>query len=252
MAEEAVLIDNIAQIASDVARQLATARIIGTSAFISTPLTYIGGAPVVVRLDPVGPKFFVSDAGIGAREADLIGGSRLYRKIAEHMAARFGVRFDKDALFEADAVHDELIASVIAIANASKGAVDQTAFRLAEKAAQDAKIAVRERLQAAFARELITTDIRVKGSSNDEWDFDAAVKLPTHMALIHVVSPAATSVNSAVARFLDMSDLPDETRPRLVGALQDRSRTQHVKLLQRSANIIDFTAGPDVWQRAAA
>jgi hypothetical protein len=244
--------DNIAHIASEVARQLATARVIGASAFISTPLTYVGGAPVVVRLDPIRSKFFVSDAGIGVREADLIGGSRLYRRIAEQMATRFGVRFDREALFEAEVSQDELIASVAAIANASKGAVDQTAFKLTEKAAQDARIAVTERLQAAFAREQITMDFRIKGSSNDEWDFDAAVKLPTHLTLIHVVSPAPASVNSAVARFVDMSDLPDEARPRLVGALQDRGSTNHIKLLQRSARIIDFHATPDVWQRAAA
>lgn len=243
--------DDIAQIASDIARQLATSRVIGGSAYISTPLTYVGGAPVVVRVDPAGSKFFVSDAGIGAREADLMGGSHLYRRVAEQMAARFGVRFDRHVLFEADAVQDDLVASVIAIANASKGAVDQTAFRIAEKAAHDARVAIKDKLYEAFARDQVIIDYTMRGASNDEWEFNAALKLPGHLTLVQVIAPAPQSVNGAVARFLDMSDLSDDDRPKLVGALQDRARTKHVKLLQRSAQIIDMSAPADIWQRAA-
>jgi hypothetical protein len=250
--EDANMNHIISVVASDVAQKLATSRVIGSSAYITTPLTYVGGSPVVVRLDQHGNKFFVSDAGFGAREAELIGGIRAYQKVAEGIAIRFGIKFDMQAFFEAEVGSDDLVPAVIAIANASRSAVDMTAYRMAEKAANDARLVMREKLLSAFTPAMITTGFTLRGGSNDEWDFDAAVRRDDHIALFQVITPAQQSVVSAAARFMDISDLPDDRRPSLVGVLQDRAKTPRLKLIQRSAFTIDMIAEPSVWQQAAA
>ncbi len=250
--EAAIVTDTLAHIAAVVAEKLATSRISGTSAYITTPLTYLGGSPVVVRLDQQGIKYFVSDAGLGSREAELVGGIRAFPKIADTAAARFGVAFDRHAFFEAEVSTDDLISSVIAVANASRSAADLVSYRMAEKAANDARFVMRERLFRAFNPSIIATDFVFRGASNDEWEFDAAVKQDEHLALFQVVTPAPQSVVSAAARFIDVSDISQAEPPRLVGVLQDRARTQRIKLLQRSAMIIDMAAETPVWQRAAA
>jgi hypothetical protein len=241
---------SLADLAAEVARNLASAEIIGGSAFISTPLLYPGGAPVVVRIDAAANAFFASDAGIGQREATIIGADRIFLGVGGDIAKRFGVEFDQSVFICRNVRRDELAPAVVAIANASRSAVELSAYRHAEKSAADARDLMREKLATVFGKSAVTSAYAMRGASNDEWKFDAAVTGDKGLSLFQVVTPAAQSVYGAVARFVDVSDLAE--RPRLVAVIQDRLKTPRLRLVERSALTIDLSAAPDRWRRAAA
>jgi hypothetical protein len=243
----------LANVAAEVARNLASIEMIEASAFISTPLVYPGGGTVVVRLDHVGDRYFLSDAGMGRREAEFLGGERIFARLAPNIAARFGVGFDHHAFFVADTSREDLVPAVVAISNASRSAVELTAYRVAEKAATGARELMREKLISAFGQKAVATSYKLRGASNDEWDFDAAVTTDDHLALFQVVTPATQSVYGAVARFTDIADLPQtDGRPRLVAVLEDPLKTPRLRLVERSAYTIDLAAGLTSWQKVAA
>lgn len=237
-------------VAAEVARSLASAEMVGGSAFIATPLIYPGGASVVVRMDGHGGRFHVSDAGLGRREVDLMDGQRLYARIGRDVAARFGLSFDDETFFVAEADRSDLVALVALIANASRAAVEATAWRVAERAVRDGREIMRVKLREAFDPADVRLDYHIRGASNDPWSFDAALDTPRGLTLFQMVTPAEQSVYSAVSRFVDVADSADP--PRLVAVLADPDRTSHVRLVERSARTIPLAADLPAWRRTAA
>jgi len=239
-------------IADEVAKGLATSETIGGSAFISTPLLYPGGTTVVVRMDQItDDRFFVTDAGIAHREAGFLGaGQRVFLPIAREAATRFGVRFDQDAFFEAHTDREELIAAVTAIANASRTAVERIAYRLAERTDALARETMRERLVASFGKDRVKARWEERGDSLEEHEFSAAVlgAAAKVIALFEVVTPSPQSANAAVTKFVDVGDRQE--RPDLVAVLSDRPKTPHLKIIGRSAKLIDLHADPATWERS--
>lgn len=244
------MIESLETIAADVARSLATFEMVGGAAIVSTPLMYPGGSSVIVQISQHGDRFFLSDLGMGRREAHLLGGDRLFGKIAANTAGRFGIAFDSEAFFIAEAGQDDLVPVVALIANASRTAVEFTAYRVAEKAAADARGLMREKLLKAFDEKFVAIGYDFLGAS-ETWKFDAAVVRDDHVSLFQVITPASQSVYSAVSRFVDVSDV-ELRRPRLVAVLENRAATQHLKLVERSASTIELQADVNVWKRAAA
>jgi hypothetical protein len=239
-------------IAEEVAKGLATSETVGGSAFVSTPLLYPGGTSVVVRMDQVtDDRFFVTDAGIAHKEAGFLGaGPRLFAPIAREAAARFGVRFDEDAFFEADTTRDDLIAAVTAIANASRTAVERVAYRLAERTDALARESMRERLIETFGKERVKPRWEELGDSHEQHEFSAAVVDGANVsALFEVVTPSPQSANAAVTKFVDVGDRKE--RPELIAVLSDRPKTPHLKIIGRSAKLIDLHADTQIWRRAA-
>ena len=240
----------LAEVAEQVAKGLATFETINGSAYISTPLLYPGGASVAVRIDAAGDRFIASDAGIGSREAHLLGGDRIYARAAGAAARRYGVSFDGVSMFTIDSPREELVFAVTAVANASKAAVEATAFRIAERAAGASRELLHIRLERLFGKHAETKKVTARGASNDEWEFDAAVRQEGRLILFEAINPHAGSVSSAVAKFVDIADMPEH--PGLVGVLVDPSRTPHRRLIERSAVTIAMAAEDRAWQRAAA
>lgn len=239
-------------VAASVAQSLATAEIIDGSAFISTPLMYPGGASVVVQMTQHGSRYFISDAGLGRREAHLIGGDRLFLRIGQEVAYRFGVAFDKDSFFSAETEQDDLVVAVAVVANASRTAVEQTAYRVADRAASDSRLVMKDKLARAFDPSKVAMEYEFRGASSDPWIFDAAIVSDAHLTLFQMVTPAPQSVHSAVVRFVDVADMGLSTAPHLVAVLEDRPNTKHLRLVERSASTIDLQSEVPVWQRAAA
>src|SRR4051812_39943497 len=86
-----------------VARELVTTEHFGSASLIKTPMMYPSGAAAVVQVTQHGERFFVTDMGLGQVEADMIGASVLYANSAKPLAEHFGIRFDNQAFFVAEA-----------------------------------------------------------------------------------------------------------------------------------------------------
>jgi hypothetical protein len=91
---------SIQQIADEVARALIRISSRNDVARLSLPLLYPGGSMVGVEMSRLRDGFLVSDAGGARREAGLMGGEKTFVRLAGEVAERFGVRFDRNMIFE--------------------------------------------------------------------------------------------------------------------------------------------------------
>ena len=205
-----------------VSRELVTAEHRSGASYINTPLLYPSGATVVVRIDEGEKEFFVSDMGFGFREADLIGGSRIYSRHAKLIASANGVGFDDHSFFVLRASRAQLAGAVIAVANCSLLAAVRVAERLAREKEIDAAEVLVERLVHVFKSENVTRHAEVHGASSTPWEVTALVRAfgsapPT---IFEPVANHRTSIAAVATKFNDLSRL--EKPPHLVSVVRDK------------------------------
>ncbi|MEC5322759.1 hypothetical protein [Aurantimonas sp. A3-2-R12] len=240
---------SISSVAEEVARALAFATSSNEGAMIVTPLLYPGGGRVVIRIAESEFGFFVSDFGAGRREADLLGGERIFTRIARQTASRFDVRFDSDMIFDIEVPRPALVMATMAVANASKAAVQETAERLSEKRAEDQRASLWMKLEKVFPQTEIIREGSVVGASAS-WEFDAIVAKDDRQAVFDVVVPHTSAVHHAVSKFLDVRDLGDSA-PSRIAVVTDEASTPHLALLGRTAKIIPLRSGAAAYRGAA-
>jgi hypothetical protein len=222
---EAVATLSIDQTAFEVARALVRVTMHDQIVRLSLPLLYPGGAMVGVEFSRLRDGYLVSDAGSARREAGLLGGERAFARIAQEVAKRSGIRFDHNMIFDLGISEGHLVAAVMAVANAAKTAVENTAIHLASYAHADHRAYLWDKLQSAYGAKFVQREpIKYRGSS-EEWDFDAGVAVHGMVALFEVVTPNANSVNSAVTKFLDVMDLVNKSLRR--ESQSARIKTRH-------------------------
>ena len=205
---------------------------------------------VGVELSRLRSGFLVSDAGGARREAGLIGGERAFQRIARDVADRFGIRFDHNMMFDLDVEEADLLPAVMAVANAAKTAVENTAVHLATTEHADYRAYLWDRLQRAYGGAFSRAPVTYKGASAENWEFDAAVSVEGHLALFQVVTPNANSVNSAVTKFLDVGDL-GEGAPKRVSVVTNKDRTPRLLVLGRTSRILPADASDEQYRMAA-
>jgi hypothetical protein len=245
------MIDRISinAIAEEVSRALSYSRCNNDGAMVVTPLLYPGGSRVVLRFMESEQGYFISDMGAGRREAELMDGNVIFTRIARGAAERFGVRFDSDMIFDIEVPHEALVTAAIAVANASKEAVDHTAERVSEKRAMDQRDKLWSRLAAAFPGAYVAREVMFQGASSP-WNFDAMIQAGEHQTIFDLVSPHPSSVHAAVAKFLDVKDL-GASSPVRVAVTVDKDQTPHLPLLGRTAKIIQLNSAVETFKMAA-
>jgi len=242
---------SIERTANEVARALIRVSARDESVRLSLPLLYPGGAMVGVELSRLRSGFLVSDAGAARREAGLLGGERAFQRIAQDVAKRFGIRFDHNMMFDLDVEESQLVAAVMAVANAAKTAVENTAIHLATTEHADHRAYLWDRLERAYGLKTFAREpVSFKGAS-ESWDFDAAVKVQGTFALFQVVTPNANSVNSAVTKFLDVLDLGEKLAPKRVAVVTNKDRTPRLLVLGRTSRILPADASDEQYRMAA-
>jgi hypothetical protein len=240
---------SVTQIANEVAHALVRVSAKDQAARLSLPLLYPGGSMVGVELSRLRDGFLVSDAGSARREAGFLGGERAFSRIAHEVAHRFGVQFDHNMMFDLDVPEDGLVLAVIAVGNAAKTAVENTAIHLASVQHADARVHLWERLENLYGSKLVNRRHMIKGSS-ELWEFDAAIKRDDQLSLFEIVVPNANAVNSAVTKFLDVKDLGSNA-PHRVAVLTSIKSTPHLAVLGRTARYIPVDASDDDYRQAA-
>lgn len=242
---------SIERTAAEVARALVKVSAREEAVRLSLPLLYPGGSMVGVELARLRDGFLVSDAGAARREAGLLGGERAFNRIAQEVAKRFGVRYDHNMIFDLDVAEPHLVAAVMAVANAAKTAVENTAIHLASAEHADYRAYLWDRLQDAYGVRAIKREpIQFKGSS-EQWDFDAGIQIGGKLVLFEVVTPNANSVNSAVTKFLDVMDLGERSAPNRVSVLTNRDKTPRLLVLGRTSRILPADASAEQYRLAA-
>lgn len=241
----------LSRIADDVARSLSYARVAGTSAFITTAVSYANGTAVVVRIDEDNDGFFVSDDGYAALTAEMMGASRSFSKVAGGVAARFGVKFDERLLFIMKASRDQLPAAVATIANVSALSIERTIYAQESAKPKRSRILFEERLQAAFHKRVHFRQ-KFRGALR-QWDIDALVDVPNAAPVVfEYVTPSAGSVAQAHLKLGDIKGLDFAPRTTVVLESYDKTEAAFRAILSNSSDaVIDAAAETELYKAAA-
>jgi hypothetical protein len=220
------------------ARELVTVAHDRRGAFLKMPLIYPSGAGVVVRVEPAGDQYFVSDMGTGHEEADLMGGSFIYNHVARPIAEQAGVGFDQYAFFVLKAGFDQLPGAVATIANCAHEAVIATSYRLAEKKFDESEERLYERLAHIFTPKLVQKAPMFLGASTTAWRLTALVRSPGRQSLFEIVSKHPTSIATAATKFHDIARL--ESPPIRVAVVKKKELFgTYLGVLSQAANVVE-------------
>jgi hypothetical protein len=226
----------------EASRQLVSTEHHAGSSFVRLPLLYPSGANVVVKVDSHDSGFFVSDAGFGYQEADMMGGALIYARHGRSIADNAGVRFDNQAFFVVEASRDQLPGAVVTIANCSQEAAALAAYKIAERKTHDDEEALYERLVRIFPKANVAKHVEIIGSSMTKWPVAVLVKtsaLP-NQAIFESVAKHHSSVYSATAKFHDIARL--ERAPKCVAVVRHKAEFgPWLGLLAQAASVIDET-----------
>jgi len=242
---------SLSEVAGAVAQALIRVSTNNETARLSLPFIYPGGSMVGIEISRLRDDFLVTDAGGARREAELLGGEKSFYRIASEVAQRFFVRFDHNMFFDLNVDEPQLVSAVVAVANAARTAVENTAMHLASVEHADFREYLWDRLEMSYGpnAKIERRTFRFKGSA-EQWDFDAGVQSDRQISLFEIVTPNANSVNSAVTKFLDVRDL-GTLAPRRVAVLTKIDKTPRLAVLGRTARVISIDAPDDDYRKAA-
>ena len=155
-------------------------------------------------------------------------------------------------MFDLDISEPELIVAVVAVAHAARTAVENTALHLASVEHADYRAHLWDRLDRLYgpSRGFHREPVKFRGAT-EQWEFDAAVQAQGKMTLFEVVTPNANSGNSAVSKFLDVTDLGEDAAPGRIAVVTDKERTPRLLLLGRNARILRADSTDEEYRMAA-
>ena len=236
----------------EVARQLVTTRHEATGSFVRLPVLYPSGASVVVRINADGDRYFVSDAGFGPQEADMMGAVHIYARHGRAVAESAGVKFDNQAFFVTEANEAQLPGAVITIASCSQEATIRVSDALSEKTFEDAKERLYQRIVRVFDPKSVTKDASVIGSSSTRYHVAAFVKESAgrRSTIFDPVTNSRLSVAHASMKFNDIARMPDA--PVRVAVVNRKSEFGTLLgVLSQAANVIDDSVSNDTFVQIA-
>lgn len=232
----------------DVVRQLVVAHVQGGEGFISMPMIFPGGAPVVIHVRTDGDDFIVTDQGRGYLEAEVMGAAALYARIAKQVAASVGIEFDGHMVFAARVSRDWLPNAVIFVATASRNAVQMAAERLTADIEESLRGKLKTALKDVF-RHRAAFDVTIAGASSKGRNFAALVQTDERVTLFDVVTASPVSVSFAIVKFEDVALL--ETRPKGVALAAGSVDGPDRAILSKWATVVPFNDNHDFLRQAA-
>jgi hypothetical protein len=240
--------DGMKDVLDDVVRQLVISHVDGGEGFISMPMLFPGGAPVVVHVRRDGDDFIVTDQGKGYLEAEVIGAAAIFARVAKQVAASVGIEFDGHMVFAARVPRDWLPNAVIFVATASRNAVQIAAERLSA----DIEETLRGRLKSALRdvfRSKAAFDVTIAGASSKGRNFAAMVQTDGRTTLFDVVTPSPVSVSFAIVKFEDVALL--ESRPRGIALAAGKVDGPDQTILSKWARVVPFNDNHEFLKEAA-
>jgi hypothetical protein len=197
----------LADVVDAIACEIVTAEHFGAGSIIKTPLMYPSGASAVVRIAQHGDRYFVTDMGIGYQEAELIGAGILYSNSAKGLAEHFGIRFDNQSFFIAEAGRGQLAGATVVVANCSCEATALAVYKAAERKFEEHAGKLYRKLVDTFSKPEVERDGEFVGSSSHRWPVAAVVRHQGKLSLFEPVSKNHLSVVNATAKFHDIARL---------------------------------------------
>lgn len=240
--------EGMREVLDDVVRQLVVAHVEAGEGFVSMPMMFPGGAPVVIHVRTDGDDFIVTDQGKGYSEAEVMGAAGIFVRVAKQVAATLGIEFDGHMVFAARVSRDWLPNAVIFVATATRNAVQMSAERLSA----DVEESLRGRLKVALKdvfRNHAAFDVTIAGASSKGRNFAAMVQTADRVTLFDVVTPSPVSVSFAIVKFEDVALL--ESRPKGVALAAGPVDGPDRAILSKWATVVPFNDDHDFLRNAA-
>jgi len=171
----------------------------------------------------------------------MIGASTLYANSARGLADHYGIRFDNQAFFVAEASRDQLARATTIVANCSSEAAALAAYRAAERKFEEETDVLYKRLATVFPKREIERDIEFVGSSTHRWKIATIVRHGSHIALFEPVSKHPVSVVTTAAKFHDIARL--DNPPGRISVVRKKADFGNlINVLAQAGSVIDFDA----------
>lgn len=242
--------ERFSKIVDEVARQIVTTEHFGAGSVIKTPLLYPSGAAVVVEISQHGDRFFISDMGFGYQEAEMYGASRAYQRGAPALAEQFGISFDNQSFFVAEASQAQLAGATTVVANCSSEAASHAAYKAAERRYEDDSDLVYSRLVSVFPKGSVERNVEISGSSNHKWPISAVLQERGRVVLFEPVSKYHVSVVNTATKFHDIARL--ERAPKRVALVKSKSELGDlVNVLSQAGSVVEYSVPDETLRRIA-
>lgn len=227
-------VDAAATVARNLIVQLQGSR----DGLLSLPVLYPSGAQALISISGEDGKFFVSDNGMGYREAEYYGAGRSFLVHAKAIAEKHRVGFDSRSFFTINVDADMLYGAVVLIANCSVSAVQTTANNLTYESFHSTVEVLGDRLSSVFGKEKVARDVEAKGVSGEVYRIDYSAVDDSRIGYFNVVLPHHFSLGSALTMFQDLALL--QHPPSRVAMVDSRSQFgKKLMLISASAHVID-------------
>ena len=202
---------NFAQLTTDIEKAVADAigQLVRTSRWgesvnVTLPLFYPSGASVCIGVEPTRFGFSVTDNGLAYREADQIGGDRLFSANVAGVVEDIAVWCDSRALLS-EARPEALAGAMADVAAASARLAWKVSSKVSKKVQTEIADFLYQRLREIFGGSRVEPHQKLVGPSTKEWEVDVVVHLKDGTAIFQAVSNHHMSVYPAAAMFHDFS-----------------------------------------------
>lgn len=197
----------------------------------------------------MGPSPRVSDAGFAYREAERVEAARSFRRTANAFAESADVSIGERSVFVVAPI-GEIERAITDVAETSWKIADRICRRVWDGESDELPPSLRERLEKLFGSERLQEGAKIQGSSTNEWEVSAAVKLNDHVAVFQAVHDHANSIFRASTAFRDISLLPSP--PRLIAVVQSKEALGIRIALLAPARVLEEEQPDALFLKAAA
>jgi hypothetical protein len=206
---------------------------------VTTHCLYPSFEPVNIFVSKFGDGYHVHDGGGAVRSAWTSGrDERVYEKIMERNALRYGVKFSARA-FSVDVVaRDWLLSAILSVANTSAFAANEVITHIATAT----EGALKERISAVLTEVTVASelarDYQVRGKSGKMHYFDFIIRRRDRTTLVDAVVPHHVSISAKYVAFADADGAEHWTKY----AVYDRDLdVSDSALLQQVAALVPFS-----------
>jgi hypothetical protein len=222
---------------------------------VPTHCFYPSNGVVSVVVENGADTYLVHDDGAALDELDAAAGV-VAHPLAVMRAAihRLGVRVsDAGVIFAPLASGNELAASIVIVANASKYAAHRLIDSMAPRPRRHFRLDLERLLEAEFGKNTLHRETAISGAHKPH-KFDFVVTIGgQRQLLLDAVTPDASSINAAVVAHLDVkqANVPTVVQ-RIVYDDEEQWKAEDLSLLSVGAPVVAFSRAREALKRAAA
>ncbi|MEL7719158.1 hypothetical protein AAG598_03880 [Citromicrobium bathyomarinum] len=232
------------------ARELMSVNVWAGASYVSFPIFYPSGATCVIKVEPQGSGFEVSDYGATYRELEHLGLGAGFARSANKLAAEVGATV-KDRAITAYATVDTLATTMADVAMVAAASATKMVEKVGTTTEQQIQLELVGRLQSVFGRDAVNTEEKIPGQSAKEWRVDAVVHRGSMQIAFDFVRNNPQSIYAVSAKFHDIRAV--ERPPLAVSVVESKDDLGlYHSILSQAGRVIESSQPDEAFLRAAA